>query len=184
MRAVVPAVLAALACAGAAPKPEPRMEVLLAPGHMDVAAGKGFVDVTLRISDEEVAAGAPLLTLPIVIANTDTVAKTLQNLTVTDAAGPAPLTVKDDPPAIVYSRHWIAGRAVKGDLIVRYRAPVDDTPPARGSGPPYSLRTEGGGVSGVGNTFILLPEGSRPYRIALRWDLHALPKGSGAMSSF
>ncbi len=95
-----------------------------------------------------------------------------------------PLTPRDDPVAIAYSRHWIAGRAVKGALVVRYRAPVDDTPPPRGSGPPYSLRTEGGGVSGVGNTFILLPEGAKPYAITLRWDLKALGEGATAMSSY
>lgn len=73
---------------------------------------------------------------------------------------------------------------MKGDLLVRYRAPVDNTPPARGSGPPYQLRTEGGGVSAVGNTFLLLPEEPRSYRIAIRWDLRALPRGSTAFSSY
>src|SRR5262249_58030078 len=104
-------------------------------------------------------------------------------LAVSDDVGPVPLSVKDDPPAIAYARHWLAGRAVKGTLTVRYRAPVDDAPPARGSGPPYSLRTEGGGVSGVGNTFILTPQGAKPYRIALRWDPAALGPGANAMSS-
>ncbi|HEX3886204.1 MAG TPA: hypothetical protein VHW05_01815 [Phenylobacterium sp.] len=180
----VPAVAGAcLALAGFAPPPA-AFEVLLAPGHMDVAAGKGSLDVTLRIPAADAPAGAALLTLPIVIANTDTVATTLTDLKVTDAAGAVPLTVRDDPAAIEYSRHWLAGRAVRGPLTVHYRAPVDDTPPARGSGPPYSLRTEGGGVSGVGNTFILLPEGKRAVPIVLRWDLSALPKGSGAMSSY
>ena len=174
----------AIAALGAAPAPSDEMRVVLAPGAMDTAAGKGVLDITLTIPAVDVAAGAPLLTLPVVIANTATVADTLQDLSVTDAAGPVPLQVKDDPVAIAYARHWLAGRAVSGTLTVHYRAPVDDTPPARGSGPPYSLRTEGGGVSGVGNTFILTPEGRRPYRIALRWDLRALPPGSSAMSSF
>jgi hypothetical protein len=183
MKALLAAALCALA-APAAAQPASVMEVRLAPGPMDQAAGKGFVDVTLKIPAMDAAAGAPLLTLPIVIANTDTVATTLTGLTATDARGPVPLSVKDDAPAIAYSRHWLAGRAVHGDLIVRYRAPVDDTPPARGSGPPYSLRIEGGGVSGVGNTFILTPEGGKPYRVALRWDLKALGAGATAMSSF
>ena len=175
---------ALIAATPAAAAPAPRMEVRLAPGHMDEARGRGFVDVTLKIPQADAPAGAPLMTLPIVIANTDTVATTLTGLSATDAEGPVPLTVKDDAPAIAYSRHWLAGRPVTGALTVRYRAPVDDTPPARGSGPPYSLRTEGGGVSGVGNTFILVPETPRPYRIALRWDLEALGAGATAMSSF
>ncbi|MGZ6037876.1 MAG: hypothetical protein ACXWKR_04355 [Phenylobacterium sp.] len=175
--------LAALGLTAFAPAPD-AFEVRLAPGHMDEQAGRGVVDVTLKIPGVDVAAGAPLLTLPVVIANTDTIATTLTGLVATDAAGPIPLTVKDEPVAIAYSRDWLAGRAVHGEVTVRYRAPVDDTPPPRGSGPPYSLRTEGGGVSGVGNTFILLPAGRKPYPVALSWDLSALPKGSGAMSSF
>jgi predicted metalloprotease with PDZ domain len=175
--------IAAAGLAGFAPAPD-TLTVTLAPGHMDQAADKGFVDVTLVIPAADAPAGSALFGLPIVIANTDTVANTLTGLTVTDAAGPVPLTVKDDPVAIAYARHWLAGRPVRGDLTVRYRAPVDDTPPARGSGPPYSLRTEGGGVSGVGNTFIATPEGPRPYRIALRWDLRALGPDAKAMSSF
>src|SRR6185437_13676341 len=158
--------LAALGLTAFAPAPA-AFEVRLAPGHMDEKAGRGVVDVTLTIPDADVPAGAPLLTLPVVIANTDTIATTLTGLIASDAAGPIPLTVKDDPVAIQYSRHWIAGRAVKGEVTVHYRAPVDDTPPPRGSGPPYSLRTEGGGVSGVGNTFILVPEGRRAYPITL-----------------
>jgi hypothetical protein len=159
-------------------------EVLIAPQHMDQASGHGAVDVTLRIPAADAPAGAAVFTLPIVIANTDTIANTLTALSARDDAGPLPLKVKDDPPAIEYARHWIAGRAVKGTLVVRYRAPVDDTPPARGSGPPYSLRTEGGGVSAVGNTFILLPEGARARPIAIRWDLKALGANAKAMSSF
>lgn len=196
MRLIPAAPAAALAAALAAPAiaqtpappppapPPPLFEVTLKPSAMDQAAGKGFVDVTLKIANADAGAGAPLLTLPVVIANTDTVANTLTGLTATDADGSVPLVARDDPAAIAYSRHWSAGRAVKGDLVVRYRAPVDNTPPARGSGPPYSLRTEGGGVSGVGATFILTPEGARPYRTVLSWDLSALPGGSTAMSSF
>ena len=164
--------------------PPPELSVLIAPGRMDIAAGKGSVAITIRIPAAETLAGSPLLTLPIVIANTDTVASTLIGLRVTDALGEVPLSVRDDPVAIAYARHWIAGRAVKGDLTVRYRAPVDNTPPRRGSGPPYSLRTEGGGVSGVGNTFLLLPETTAPYRIAIRWDLKALGPNAAAMSSY
>ncbi len=161
-----------------------QMTVLLAPGHMDEKAGRGFVDVTLTLPGSDAAAGTPLLTIPIVIANTDTIATTLTNLKVTDASGPVALSVKDDPAAIAYSRHWTALRPIHGELVVRYRAPVDNTPPARGSGPPYSLRTEGAGVSGVGNTFILLPDNHQAYRIALRWDLKAMGSAAKAMSSF
>jgi predicted metalloprotease with PDZ domain len=183
MRRVLFAMAAAAAATAVAAQTPPEFGVLLKPGPMDQSAGRGFVDVTLTIPQADVAAGAPLLTLPVVIANTDTVATTLTGLKATDALGEIPLTAKDDPAAIAYARHWIAGRAVKGDVTVTYRAPVDNTPPKRGSSPPYSLRTEGGGVSGVGNTFVLLPEDRRPYRIALSWDLKALGPDATAMSS-
>jgi predicted metalloprotease with PDZ domain len=153
--------------------------MILAPGPMDAQRGLGHLDVTLKIPALNLAAGAPVVSLPLVVANTDTIAATLQDLKVTDSAGLVPLAVKDDD-----ARHWLAGRPVKGDVTVTYRAPIDDTPPTRGSGPPYSLRTEGGGFSGVGNTFILLPEGRTSYRIALRWNLSALGAGARAMSSF
>ena len=98
--------------------------------------GKGAVAITLRIPAADApAAGALLLTLPIVIANTDTVANTLTGLTATDALGPVPLTARDDPVAIAYSCHWSATRAVKGDLVVRH-APRSTTPPARGPARP------------------------------------------------
>jgi hypothetical protein len=181
MRVMLAAVAVALAATAASAQ---TLAVRLTPGPIDVAAGRGAMDVALTITDADVAAGAPLLTLPVVIANTDTVADTLTGLTAADAAGPIPLTVRDDAPAIAWSRHWIAGRPVHGDVRVSYRAPIDDKPPARGSGPPYSLRTEGGGVSGVGNTFLLLPETTRPLAVSLSWDLSRLPAGSAAMSSF
>lgn len=183
MRRVLFVLAAAGAATAVAAQTPPEFGVVLKPGPMDSAASRGFVDVTLTIPQVDAAAGAPLLTLPVVIANTDTIANTLQELKATDALGDVPLTIKDDPVAIAYGRHWLAGRAVRGDLVVTYRAPVDNTPPKRGSGPPYSLRTEGGGVSGVGNTFILLPEAKQPYRIALSWDLKALGPGATAMSS-
>ena len=181
--------LAGLAAAFAMTAPaalaQPSLSVLLTPSHMDEAKGQGSLAVELRFSELPAAAGAPLLTLPLVIANTATVADTLTGMTATDDVGAIPLVVKDDPATgMVWSRHWLAGRATRGPVVVRYLAPVDNTPPTRGSGPPYALRTEGGGVSGVGNTFVLLPEETIARKITLRWDLSALPKGSTATSSF
>lgn len=180
------AALALAAPAMAAPaNPAGSLTVLLKPSRMDEASGTGSLTVEMRFSDLSATAGAPLLSLPLVIANTATVADTLTELRATDADGEIPLTIQDDPAkGLVWSRHWLAGRATRGPVVVRYLAPVDNTPPKRGSGPPYALRTEGGGFSGVGNTFILLPHETKVRKIALRWDLQALPKGSTATSSF
>ncbi len=164
---------------------DPSLSVLLKPSRMDEAKGQGALAVELRFSELPAKAGAPLLTLPMVIANTATIAETLTGLTASDADGEVPLVVRDDPAkGLVWSRHWLAGRTTRGPVVVRYVAPVDNTPPTRGSGPPYALRTEGGGVSGVGNTFVLLPEDKTVRKIVLHWDLTALPKGSTATSSF
>ncbi|MCW5759955.1 MAG: hypothetical protein KIS90_09330 [Phenylobacterium sp.] len=80
--------------------PPPSFEVTLKPSAMDQAAGTGFVDVTLKLPSFDAGAGAPLLTLPIVIANTDTVTNTMTGLVATDAEGAVPLVVRDDPAAI------------------------------------------------------------------------------------
>jgi M61 glycyl aminopeptidase len=173
-----------LVLAPAAWADDPRLTVLLRPGPVALDANLGHLDVTLTIEKADTAAGAPLLTLPVVIANTATAADALQNLEARDSRGAVQLTAKDDPVALAYARHWTATRAVKGDLVVWYRAPIDNTPPKRGSGPPYQLRLEGGGISGVGNTFILLPESRAPYRVAIRWDLSALGKTATATSSY
>ena len=131
MKKLMFSLVAAMAATAVAAETPPEFGVVLRPGGIDAAAGRGFVDVTLTVPQVDVAAGAPLLTLPVVIANTDTVANTLTGLKVTDALGDVPVTAKDDPVAIAYARHWLAGRAVKGDVTVTYRAPVDNTPPKR-----------------------------------------------------
>ena len=111
------ALLATVSLASVAQAQE-RFEVVLAPGPLAADAEQGHLDVTLKLSGVDAAAGQPLLALPVVIANTATVATTLQNLRATDAAGEVPLSFKDDPVAIAYARHWIPGRAVKGDLTI------------------------------------------------------------------
>lgn len=180
MRAL-PALALVLLAPACVAQEAPLLKVLLKPAASSGEAGVPHVDVSVTVSGADVAASAPLVAMPIVIANTATVADTIQQLAARDASGPVKLSAKDDPVTLAYSRHWTADRAVKGDLVVTYRAPIDNTPPKRGSGPPYQLRTEGGGFSGVGNTFLILPETSKPHRIAVTWDLSAL--GGQATSS-
>ena len=162
----------------------PVLTVALKPGPASQATGKSHVDVTLTIPSADTPAGAPLLAMPIVIANSVSVAEGLTAMTARDANGPLTLRAKDDAPALAYNRHWTADRAVRGDLVVSYRAPVDNTPPARGSAPPYVLRIDGEGVSGVGSMFLMTPENDKPYRIQIAWDLSAMAKGSTAVSSY
>jgi hypothetical protein len=173
----------------AAPAPAPKPLVLtLQPGPLkqtdDIDAGSGVVDVTMTIPEVQAVAGAPLFSLPRVVANVETVAVTLKELKARDGFGDVPLTASDVKGANGPVRHWASTRDVQGDLVIHYQAPIDNKPPARGAAPPYSLRTEGGGFSGVGNVFLLLPDGGKNYPLSLRWDLSKLGDNATATSSF
>jgi hypothetical protein len=172
--------------AAAAPAPKP-LVITLQPGPLkqtdDIDAGSGVVDVTMTIPEVRAVAGAPLFKLPRVVANVETVAVTLKELKARDGFGDVPLTASDVKGPNGPVRHWASTRDVQGDLVIHYQAPIDNKPPARGAAPPYSLRTEGGGFSGVGNVFLLLPDGKN-YPLSLRWDLSKLGEHSTATSSF
>ena len=160
------------------------MSITLKPGPADKDDHVGYVDVTMTFQAADAPAGVPLLALPVIVANIETVAKTMTNFEATDANGVLPMEAKDDPGSVpMPSRRWIPARPVRGDLVVRYRAPIASTPPTR-SGPPFGLHTEGGGFSGAGYTFIPTPVESKPHGLAIRWDLVALGPGAGSSSSF
>ena len=160
------------------------MSILLKSGPVDEEGHVGHVDVTITLHSAGAPPDVPLLTMPIVFANVDTVAKTLKNFEATDANGVLPMEVKDGPDdSPVSFRNWIPKREVGGTLIVRYRAPIS-TIPAKRSGPPFDLRTEGGGFSGAGNTFLLTPVESEHYGLTIRWDLTALGDFAFGCSSF
>lgn len=180
--------LAALAVGSAAAQAPKPLVLTLQPGPLkqtdDIDAGSGVVDVTMTIPDVQAAAGAPLFKLPRVVANVETVATTLKELVARDGFGVVPLAASDTQGPGGPVRHWTSTRDVQGDLVIHYQAPIDNQPPARGAAPPYSLRTEGGGFSGVGNVFLTLPEGDKNYPLSLRWDLSKLDAHASATSSF
>lgn len=184
LRLAAIAALIALSPPAAAARDDGAMTVTIRPGPMDEAAGRGFVDVALTLPADGTPAGAPLLAMPVVLANTESAARALTGIEASDAAGPLDLVAKDDPEALVFHRHWTASRAVVGTLHVRYRAPVDNTPPRRGSGPPIMLRIDGDGFSGAGNMFLMLPEAKTPYPITIDWDLSQMAPGATATSSY
>ncbi len=167
----------------AAAQDQPSMTVTIRPGPMDEAVGTGFVDIQLTLTADGTAAGAPLLAMPVVLANTESAARNLLNLEAVDARGPLDLIAHDDPEALLFHRHWTATRAVTGALTVRYRVPIDNSPPRRGAGPPIMLRIDGKGFSGAGNMFLMLPETDTPHRIAIDWDLSQMGPDATATSS-
>jgi hypothetical protein len=175
--------------AAAAPQPPRPLLLLLQPApfnHPDKAgAGIGVVDVTLKVPDVQVGADTALLQLPLAVEQGETVAVTLKELTVRDSHGNVPLATRDVQKGGAKVREWTSPREVNGDLVVHYQAPVDQAPPKRAPAPPpHSLRTEGGGFSGGGKLFLLLPPGARPAPLALRWDLSKLGEGASATSDF
>lgn len=179
--AVVLFTAVALAPRAACAAPVPQLTITLAPAAAGPGGNIPYVDVQVVATDVHVAAGRPLLRLPLVSSNVTTIAGSLQNLRVSDSSGALPLTTRDDPPSgLMFFRHWYADRAVAGTIAIRYRAPITNALNSRGAAPPLELRTEDGGFSADASTFLVLPDTNATYRIALRWNFAALgPRAVG-----
>ncbi|MGC6330313.1 peptidase M61 [Rhizorhabdus sp. FW153] len=152
----------------------------------------GSVTVTLRFEGLTSAKGEPLLRLPMVSSNVDSVATVITSIDARDAKGPLHLVHRDvDLPETGMrdavgggpSREWIADRTVEGPVTLRYSLPAHATLPPRGPAPPFSFSADGGGVSAAGHVFLLLPPGDHQYRTTYGWDLSRAPRGSRGVSS-
>ncbi|MCW6535932.1 peptidase M61 [Sphingomonas lycopersici] len=152
----------------------------------------GTVDITLRFEGLNVNKGDPLLRLPMISSNVDTVATVIGEISARDANGSLRLTHRDtdlpetgmrDAVGGGLSREWLADRAVEGAVIVRYKVPAEATLAPRGPAPPFSFTADGGGVSAAGHVFLLLPPGDHRYRTTYGWDLAHAPKDSRGVSS-
>jgi hypothetical protein len=144
------------------------------------------VEVQQTIAGPGPAAGGPLsFAAAVTYANVSHVADRIQHLEASDATGPLTLKVEEDPPApggMPYYRHWKAGRAVAYPVRIRYSALVQ---PAGGpNGPAFGIRTSGGGVSGSGGGFLMLPENAGTTVSRVHWDLSGLAPGSMASATF
>lgn len=173
---IVLALLSGILVASATPGPTPILSIKLTPSAIDAAAGRANLDVVLRLSDMHIAHGevllahqnmAPRMVAPIRV----------EQLSVTDAMGAVAL--QDDGRTGL--RRWRAPRAMAGELTVRYRIPIDNAAGGSLSTIPY---VDGAGLFGVGNMLLLIPQLETPHRIALSWDLSALPTGATAISTF
>ena len=155
----------------------PLARIVIKPGPMSEATG-GIVEITEVFPAMDVAAGASLLSLDNQAPGM-TGPQRLEGLSVSDAAGPVPLTPdKPDAPTA-----WTTTRAVRGEMTVRYRLPVTNDDRAAG-GPPINLRVDGDGVSAVGGFLLAQPATKAAYRVNLEWDLSAMGKGAAAVSTF
>lgn len=171
----------------------PSLTIALAPQRGTGSTEIERIEVTLRFTGIAVEAGQPLLQLPLVVSNVDTVAATLMAVEVRDAAGLVSLTATEadrpieaarDAYAGGPSRSWIAQRRTRGVISVRYTVPAAAVLPPRGAAPPFAFSNDGGGTSAAGHVFLLLPPGDRSYRTRLAWNLSGLPRGSRGASSW
>lgn len=179
------AAILAVAMPLSAPAAEPPgMGVTLKPGPVDEEVGKGNIDVAMRIPGLSIQAGAPVFSMPIVIANTESVARSITVLEASDDAGKLPLDVRDDAAGPLPVRHWYSQRPVAGTVNIKYRAVFDNTPPSRGAGPPIMPRIDGKGWSAAGSMFLLAPQAAGDYAIAVDWDLSEMAPGATAASSY
>jgi len=174
------AILTAAFSAPIAAQSAPLLSVVVKPGPADESRFIGYLDIAMTVPAVSAAAGRPVFSMIHVFANGETAAKTLQLQEARDAQGTLTLTPHDTNGL----RNWSADRAVAGDVTVRYRVPIDNTPPAFGSGPPLTLRTEGSGFSGAGTGFLLVPIDQRQFRYGVHFDLSALGPGASAVTIF
>jgi hypothetical protein len=136
------------------------------------------LDVVVRVTGPE-AASVKELRVAKAWADTRS-ADAVRSIEVSDADGPIRVAPPvDDGPDVVYP---LTKPPAGGDLRLRYRA--SGAAGAMGSASRLALRVGRGRVSGVGHSFLLLPEltGALPARI--RWQLGALGEGAAAASSF
>lgn len=183
----------ALATPSEPSRPEPSIDVTLTPivAPRDPTA-IGTVRVILRFKGIAAKRGEPLLMLPLVASNVDTIASVLTDMTAHDRRGRLQLSAHDvtlpeagmrDAVAGGPSREWITDRATSGPVTVTYTVPAEATLPPRGPAPPFSFSADGGGVSAAGHVFLLLPPGDLRYRATYGWDLSRAPRGSRGVSS-
>ncbi len=156
----------------------PLMTVVIRPGIMSEKVGRGDLDVTMTIPGMDVVTGAPFLSMGMLVPGLAR-PQILSSLEIRDAGGLVPIAAVDERSP----GKWTAKRAVKGDVVVRYRLVAENIPAIAG-GPPIGVRIDGDGVSGSGNYMLISPSVKGPYRIALKWELSAMGPGAEAVSSF
>jgi hypothetical protein len=144
------------------------------------------VDVRLTIPVPNVAAGEPLLTMPIVAVMAPGALADPARLVAADEAGPLPMETEEDPAdpsQFEQNRRWLPRRATVGDVVVRYAATPRTVTPETRPGPLYDMRTEGPGFHGSGRVMLALPVEGWPRPVRIDWDLSEMPTGSRAATS-
>jgi hypothetical protein len=164
----------------------PSINVTLKPAAVAANNRVPYIEITVTLDGPAIPAGQPIVQMPLVTSNVETVAATLEDLSASDAAGPLTLAWADDPGAAASpaNRVWHAARATSGSIVLHYRVPVSETLAPRGAAPPLELRSDTGAFSGQGQTFLLLPKAGLAWKPSITWDLTAMHPGAVGVSSF
>jgi hypothetical protein len=188
------ALVATLGASAAEATPADPVDLQMTLTPLPAPSGIAQVGVTLRFSGlPATIADTPLLALPLVSSNVDTVATTLTGFEARDAQGSLTLRSHDaalptqaarDAEIGGTARLWQASRPVSGDLVVRFTVPANATLPPRGAAPPFAFSDDGGAFSAAGQVFLPLPVAKTAYRMTVAWDLTHLPAGARGISSF
>ncbi|ACT60352.1 peptidase M61 [Hirschia baltica] len=171
----------------------PHINLTLAPqARVDAPDTIGSVQIQLQISGKTFQKDAPVLQIPLVSSNVDTVATIVTDLKANDANGPLTLSAMDKTldeqnagDAVIggNSRLWYADRQPDGPIHVTYTVPANASLPPRGPAPPFSFLSKDGGTSAAGHVFLILPPGDDSYQTEIDWDLTAAPPESRGISS-
>ena len=125
------------------------------------------------------------LSAPVVYVNVMGIADRIQDLRVTDGAGPVEFTLEQDDPVpggFPYFRHWTATRDVDLPLDISYRALVQ--PEGGPPGPAFGIRPSKGGVSGSGAGYMIVPVNAASEVSVLEWDLSEFGPGAVGVTTF
>lgn len=149
------------------------------------AAGEVTAIEVHSVLDGVPDAAAFNLSAPVVYAGVPGIADRVQDLKVADGSGEVPLVSSDAPAApggFPYFRHWKAQRPVSYPVTISYRSLVQ--PVGSRQGPPFGIRPSGGGVSGAGSGFLVIPTHIKGGVSRVKWDLSDMPDGSTGIASF
>lgn len=143
------------------------------------------VGVELEMSAVDRGSEEPFtLRVPVIFAGIDGIADRVEDLRVTDEKGVLDLEQMDDQAdagGFIYWRKWKATRPTTGTIKVQYLCSLPEPLPRLG--PPFDLRVNGGGISGAGYGFLVLPEEPGLFNLHLCWDLRNMEPGSKGITS-
>lgn len=155
----------------------PELTVTLRPYGVIEVEG---IEVELEIVTPDIAAGEPLLRMPVVLVGTPTAAYEADDVYAADEHDRLELTSTDEEPtASGMYRRYVASRDTTGNVQVRYRTAPRAVDQNTRNGPLFDIRPQNGGFMGAGVYFMLLPGEERDvYQVTLNWDFSLAPEGT------